>query len=439
MRVAVVTNFIYPETLGGTELYCYQLVNALKNNGHEVFWFVPNFSESVTDSTFTDTGVEVVRFASLQPGVSTSEAAFVASSFVNEMKERKIAVAHFNEFGGFEGISGTMLRPTKAAGIITIVTLHLPHYLCHTGTLRYAGAEVCDGQVIPNRCGSCIMFTNATSFENLNMRMAQLARKSFDFINKHQLPVPAKLKVIMGRFTNRLPFIEALKNDTDAIVTLTQWFKRVLMVNGISEEKIKYIPQATPDDIFVENDGSEKRNGFVFIGRVNQEKGIQLLLDAAIKLQKKQPAIFIDIYGPVPVNNQFSDDFLKQLEKFSNIKYKTLLPPSEVMRVMLLYKAVILPSLFTEMAPLIIMEANKLKVPMIVSDVPGSAELVRQYDSGVIFKYNSSDGLVDAILKIENGTSGSFEFKQPFENNFDHIARKYVEIYASVDKSVVTT
>jgi glycosyltransferase involved in cell wall biosynthesis len=88
---------------------------------------------------------------------------------------------------------------------------------------------------------------------------------------------------------------------------------------------------------------------------------------------------------------------------------------------------VLLPSLVAEMAPLTIMEADRLKVPAIVSDVPGSAELVNQYDCGIVFKYNSADELYNKIVEIESGKH-VFGFS-PAENNFYATARRYHEIY----------
>ena len=63
MKIAIVTNFLYPDGLGGTELYCYQLANALVERGNEVYWFVPNFSSAITAVEERGKGIRIVKFS----------------------------------------------------------------------------------------------------------------------------------------------------------------------------------------------------------------------------------------------------------------------------------------------------------------------------------------------------------------------------------------
>lgn len=129
-------------------------------------------------------------------------------------------------------------------------------------------------------------------------------------------------------------------------------------------------------------------------------------------------------YGPYKAENRSLNWAYPGLDNYDNVQYKGFLQPDDVLAVMNNYKGVILPSLVAEMAPLIIMEANALKVPVIVSDVPGSAELTRQYNCGLVFKYASSDDLLEKLIQLEQ-QNDQFEFKQPAENNFYQTAGIY--------------
>ncbi len=427
MKIAIVTNFLYPEALGGTELYCYQLAAALLSMGHEVYWIVPNFNNDTTITSTYENGLKIIRFAAIDKGMKP-DAAFVSRSFVKEMNERNITVAHFNEFGGFEGISGDLLREAKQSGIRTIVTLHVADYICRTGTLRYGSKLSCDGKVIPSRCGACNIFSDFSGSRNLNYTLTASFKKIFDLIYKTNFYVLPQVKRTMNNFKAKLPFIQSLRENADTIVSITKWFREILIANEIPAGKIKYIPQAIPDMPFIPRDEQKKRNGYVFIGRINKEKGIELLIQAAKLLHEKVPGTFIDIFGPVAPENKYANDFIKEVEQYENIHYKKVLAPEEVMPVIAQYKAVLLPSLVSEMAPLIIPEANKLKVPVIASDVPGSVELINQYHSGLIFKYASADDLVEKIMAIEKDTL-HFKFDEVLKNDFNTIALQYLEIY----------
>jgi len=435
MKVAIVTNFLYPEGLGGTELYCHQLAVALASLGNEVYWMVPNFEKHETSIEARGNGYHVVKFAMLdESGQSGVE--FIASSFLSELQKRGIEVAHFNEFGGNAGVSAYLLRATKKAGVSTIVTLHLVHYICQTGTMKFGGSEPCNGEVILSRCAACYVSSGATALPSINLAIAGLANRLFGLGVVKSVPA---IKKFMDGLAVKTEFIAALKESADVVVSLTNWFKEVLIVNGLPVEKIVYVPQVSPDmrhDLHPED--MANRLGYVYIGRVDKPKGIDLILQIAERLAKEFPGAFIDIYGPVygpytPENRERNSTY-PGLDKHGNVNRKGVLPPGEVLATMNKYKAVILPSLVAEMAPLIIMEANRLRIPVIVSDVPGSAELVRQYDCGLIFTYGSTEDLYKKIAEVEQGNL-SLSFKQPPENNFDSIASRYLEIYRQSGQS----
>ncbi len=161
---------------------------------------------------------------------------------------------------------------------------------------------------------------------------------------------------------------------------------------------------------------------------MNKEKGVDLILEMATRLKKELPGVYIDLYGSYTPTEILPHTIISNLHDFDNIRYKGLLHASEVLPVMNQYKAVILPSRVAEMAPLIIMEANRLKVPVIVSDVPGSVELVKQYDCGLVFKYAAANSIMDKILEIESGVY-HFKFHQDSNNSYIETARKYQEVY----------
>ncbi len=427
MKIAIVTNFLYPDGLGGTELYCYQLANAFIERGNEVYWFVPNFNSANTISEERGMGIRVVKFAAIDhDGKQSLE--FISASFTNEMRSRDILISHFNEFGGDEGISAGLLAATKKAGIATIVTLHMANYVCQTATLRYGGIQPCNGKIITGRCSSCYLFSNKTSSATLNLALTRFFENFLKTGAVRSLP---GIKNLAAAINLKDSFISSVGKHADKIVSLTHWFKEMLLINNTPGHKIVYLPQVSPGtDGVAPQVNTESRSGYVFIGRVNKEKGVDLLLDIASKLKKHLPSVVIDLYGPYTPTDVLPHTKIANLSSFDNVRYKGILHPDEVLPVMNKYKAVILPSRVAEMASLVIMEANKLKLPVIASDVPGSVELINQYDCGLVFKYRSATDLYEKIKEVEDNRH-HFSFKQPVKNDFYHIAQKYEDIYTS--------
>ena len=416
MKIAIVTNFLYPEGLGGTELFCYKLAKALIKLNNEVFWFVPNWSKDVT-STSDFEKIHIVRFAAVEKD-KISNPDFVAASFIKEMKLRQIYVAHFNEFGGPEGSSANLLNATKASGIHTVVTLHLLNYLCRQGSMRHVYKEYNTGEIAGYRCGECLSQSKKSTLASQLMPVLKLYAKT-------NLPVPSILIKKIATDNDKLPLVEALKNSADVVVTLTKWFQKVLIANNVESKKIVHIPQGEPEILVTPP--PVKKTGFVFISRIHKEKGIDILLKTAEIFKQKKINITIDLFGPIPVGIKHSIDFITKIKEYENIHYKGVLPPSDVIKIISGYKAVLLPSVVAEMAPMIIMEANKLQTPVIATDVPGSRELIMEYDCGLISNYNDAEDFAEKIIQIEKGQT-KFSFIQP-NNSFDTVAQRYLQIY----------
>lgn len=432
MKIAIVTNFLYPEGIGGTELYCHQLASALVELGNEVYWFVPNFNKKLTQTEERGIGIRVVKFAAVDDELR-SYLSFTKKSFIGEMKTRGIEIAHFHEFGGEDGISPELLPACKIAGIATVITFHLANYICKTGTMHFGAVEPCNGKVILSRCSSCYFFSNRTLYPSVNVTLARLFDPVLNLAIVQSIP---RIKKYMAGVSLNSKFISTVIESADMVVSLTNWFREVLSVNGIRENKSMYIPQVSPEiNSDLMNSANNSRNNFVFIGRVDKQKGIDLILNIAKRLKNELPGTVIDIYGPsygpYQPENRIMNQAYPDLEKHDNVKYKGFLSPADVLSVMNKYQAVILPSLVAEMAPLIIMEANTLKVPVIVSDVPGSAELTMQYDCGFVFKYASANDLFNKIKQIKDGNH-EFGFKIPVKNSFFQTAKIYEKVYSGV-------
>ena len=425
MRIAIVTNFIYPEGLGGTELYCFQLIQALVSTGNDVFWLIPNFGSSNTVSEAHISGAKVIRFAT-KDAEGKDGLAVLERSFASAIRNYNIETAHFNEFGGEDGINPTLLRIAREAGAKTIVTLHLANYICKSSTMHFAGKQPCNGKVITARCSSCFALSGLTGSSTFNYMTATVAAGILSLKAVRSLP---GIKTIVAAVEMKRTFIGELANHADRIVSLTKWFRTVLIENGISADKITYIPQVSPDPQSSANISiSDSRKGYVFIGRVNKEKGVDLLMEIAPKLKRAYPELVVDLYGPYTPTKVLPHTIIDDLNGYDNIRYKGVLELDEVLPVMNQYKAVILPSRVAEMAPLIIMEANRLKVPVIVSDVPGSSELVKASGGGLVFKYGSAKHLFKRISEIEQATV-SFQYREPEINGFRSLSEKYVAVY----------
>jgi len=133
------------------------------------------------------------------------------------------------------------------------------------------------------------------------------------------------------------------------------------------------------------------KSKFIFVGSVNEKKGIEILCKASNLLTKKYT---IDIYGMLDekYTESFFDDF--------NVNYKGRLRPENVAKVMSEYDVLVLPTFWQgEGYPGVIIEALSVGLPIIATNLDGITEMLDDTMSDLINPHDIR-GLSDAILSI---------------------------------------
>lgn len=134
--------------------------------------------------------------------------------------------------------------------------------------------------------------------------------------------------------------------------------------------------------------------GLVYIGRLTEEKGIITLLEAL----KQLPDINLKIVGSGPQQEEI-ELFIKSsgLDNVQLVGHKS----GQVLRDLISRaKLVVVPSVWYENNPLAVLEAFALAKPVIGSALGGLPELVKDNETGYLFKPGSADDLARNIKNI---------------------------------------
>ncbi len=117
-----------------------------------------------------------------------------------------------------------------------------------------------------------------------------------------------------------------------------------------------HIPQLPPVDVSANKD-------VVFVGRLDAEKGIEILLEAA-----KNAGVSLTLVG---------DGALRELaESYPNCRITGWVTPAQVVEELSKARALVFPSLWYETYGLVVAEAAARGVPAIVSDISAASERV---------------------------------------------------------------
>lgn len=150
----------------------------------------------------------------------------------------------------------------------------------------------------------------------------------------------------------------------------------------------------------IEHLRKEKKIVFGFAGRFVEEKGFDILFRAIPQIVEKLPEVHFVIAGQ---EMSYEDFFGKNRTIFNQVKnhvtFLGLLDDSGLQSFYQGIAAIIVPSR-SDCFNLVQAEAMLCGTPAIVSDIPGLRYLVKESGFGLTVKTESSDALVEAIVKF---------------------------------------
>jgi glycosyltransferase involved in cell wall biosynthesis len=256
-----------------------------------------------------------------------------------------------------------------------------------------------------------------------------------------------------GLIRKRTEAVRELLRSADKMVALNHWTKELLKVNGVEEGKIEVIRHGVPaqsaggigplrpahahpshllrnlkegrlrggigdrvdrieeadissrkDAKDAEGIGDDKRGALklVFLGRVAPEKGIDVLLRA---MEIVKIPVELDVYGirsdaGYGIRDSGGGEKPECKNPKARIRWLEPVKPEAVVETIRKYDALVVPSVWLETGPLVVLEAFAAGVPVIGSRLGGIAEMLRDGVDGLLFEAGNPKDLAGALEKI---------------------------------------
>ncbi|MEQ1836480.1 MAG: TIGR04063 family PEP-CTERM/XrtA system glycosyltransferase [Candidatus Nitrotoga sp.] len=201
----------------------------------------------------------------------------------------------------------------------------------------------------------------------------------------------------------------------DAVTTICEGLRSDIVARGIPSTKVTLVPNAVdikkfsiggaPDEILKTQLGLAGARILGFIGSFYAYEGLDLLLTALPRILVQTPDVRVLLVGGGP-----QEDALKQQSRQLGIADKVVftgrVPHSEVNRYYDLMDVLVYPrhsmrltELVTPLKPLEAMAQGRL---FVASNVGGHKELIRDGETGVLFKAESPQDLANKVLDLLN-------------------------------------
>ena len=204
----------------------------------------------------------------------------------------------------------------------------------------------------------------------------------------------------------------ALKR-ADAVTTICEGLRSDIVARGIDPQKVTVVPNAVDVEKFTigrEPDEALRRqlelDGAIvlgFIGSFYAYEGLALLLEALPKILAVDPRVRVVLVGGGPEDAKLKR-IAASLSLDDKVRFVGRVPHGDVHRYYDLIDVLVYPRLpmrLTELVtPLKPLEAMAQGCLIVASDVGGHRELIRDQETGVLFKAGDVDALATKVLDL---------------------------------------
>lgn len=241
----------------------------------------------------------------------------------------------------------------------------------------------------------------------------------------------------------------AVCKHADALTAICEGLRADIVARGIPTNKVTVIPNAvdvekfsvdgTPDETLKAELGLRDTRVLGFIGSFYAYEGLDLLLSALPHMLACAPDVRILLVGGGPQDAALKRQ-AQQLGIADKVVFSGRVPHEEVNRYYDLIDVLVYPrhsmrltELVTPLKPLEAMAQGRL---FVASDVGGHRELIRDGETGVLFKAGDAQALADKVLGLLHSPERWALLKQAgrrfveMERNWKVSVARYANVYA---------
>ncbi len=181
----------------------------------------------------------------------------------------------------------------------------------------------------------------------------------------------------------------------------------------------------------VKRNGKERECQYVFVGRIERLKGIDILLQAWRQVENSQgertPKLIICGTGPM---EEWCKNYIEE-NGLRTVEMRGFIPNRKIGKILAESRALILPTQCYEGFPMTILEAYGVGTPVICSDIGNAGSIVTDKVTGLKFRYDEPEDLADKIRAFEDRpfTVGC-EIERQYSASVNYL--QLMEIYQSV-------
>ena len=378
MKILLANKFYYRR--GGDCIYTMNVEKMLREKGHEVAVFAMQYSENEESEWSRYWPTNMTKLDAFTRPFGASQ---VVEGFTRLMDDFKPEVVHLNNI--HTQLSPVIAKIAHEKGARVVWTLHDTKLVCPCYTCTRDGKW----------CTEC--FTNKKA------------------VIKHRCMPGGLPGAVIGYLEAQKWNKEVLQEYVDLFLPPSKFMMDTCVEGGYKPEKFRvlcnFIDVTKVKGLKSEEVKGLKEDYYVYLGRVNEVKGVRTLCQAAAQLDKR----LIVIGG-----GELLPELQKTYVDCKQIEFKGQMQWEEFMPILRGARFMVLPAEWSENNPLTVIESQSLGTPVLGARIGGIPELIEEGVSGMTFTSGDVEDLKDKIKEMFN-----------HEFDYDAIAKNAIERYSS--------
>jgi glycosyltransferase involved in cell wall biosynthesis len=410
----------HPPFKGGVDVYADRLGRELLREGHEVSYLAFDLASGGKDGKIEVMqddyqGSDVWRFT-LASGPS-HEAAFqlgydrkigdLIRGILEKSRPDLFIVLNFY----LSTLASVEAAHQLGIPVSHIATDFIP--VCRRASLiRWDGEPCLTGESLKS-CASCFVshrrlgrYAAATFGQLSDESLVNLARreKNAGQLNPLHLIKPYLKQVSL--MDERTATLAKLRDQIEHVFAPTEYTAREFLANGYHPEQVSVLPFAVEENSLlsqVEHVEADHTR-FLFIGRLQPYKGAHVLVEAFNGLADPRGAT-LDIYGVPDGHQNYFDQLRAAMETNDRVQFRGQIKSEDLGRAFASADYFVLPSIWHENSPLILLDALQSRTPVIASEIGGVTDTIIEGQNGFLFLMGDVDALRRVLQNVINQPS----------------------------------
>ena len=408
MKIALITHHFPPNYRAGAEQYAYRTAQGLRHQGHAVEVVCV---ESVTEGLLTPTCVSEVyedlpvhrlSFDGRQAAnrLDWSFRKPELGHWVKEFLQRtRPDVVHINS--GYL-LGGTVIEAAHELGLPTVLTLHDYWFLCPQITLLRQDGGICEKPVSVARCVWCAL-SEKRRYRLPDQYLGGRIGDVFTKLNQSDMVSQAlALTPQLDMMAERRSYLKQVMEVVDLVISPSRFLIQKVEEYGFKPRRTIYLPFGIENSHLASPAlrPSSQKLRIGYLGQFAPHKGVHLLLAAFQKLVRQPDSVELILHGRLSGASAYERRLLKIAENDPSIKFAGPYPNAEVGQVLSELDVIVVPSIWYENRPTVIIEALATRTPVIAAELGGMAELIGHNRNGLLFKTGSIDCLAEQLQRL---------------------------------------